>query len=134
MVIIFLMADVYVWNIKRVKNMQFYTLKKFGAWVFLLIDEKIYLVSNCHVKKLLWNLSFFSFKKKFIILFCPSWLFFIIKKNEKFMRIIIFFYFLRLNVAIYVLKKCKVEIINPSQNNPNTLKPKTPFIIKKLKI
>ena len=27
--------------------------KNVGAWGFLLIDEKMYLVSHCHVKKLL---------------------------------------------------------------------------------
>ena len=53
------MADVYVWKSKSVKNMQDYTQKKFGAWGFLLMDERMYLVSHCHVKKLLQNLSYF---------------------------------------------------------------------------
>ena len=33
--------------------MQGYTQKKFGAWGLLLMDEKMFLVSHFHVKKLL---------------------------------------------------------------------------------
>ena len=33
--------------------MQDHTETNFGAWGFLLIDEKMNLVSHCHVKKLL---------------------------------------------------------------------------------
>ena len=48
------MADIYVLKSKRVRNMQEYTQRKnFGARGFLLIDEKIYLVSHCHEGKLL---------------------------------------------------------------------------------
>ena len=32
--------------------MQDYTQKQFGALGFLLIDEKMYLVRHCHVKKI----------------------------------------------------------------------------------
>ena len=35
-----------------------------------------------------------------------------------------FQFFFGLNVAKYVLKNCKVEIINPLQNKPNTAKTK----------
>ena len=49
------MADVNVWKSKSVQNMQEYTQKNVGPWGFLLIDEKMYVVSHCHVKKLLWN-------------------------------------------------------------------------------
>ena len=50
----FLMADIHFFKSKRVKNMQDYThQKKLGAWKFLLIDEKMYLISHCHEKKLL---------------------------------------------------------------------------------
>ena len=31
--------------------MQEYTQQKFGPWGSFLIDEKMYLVSHCHVKK-----------------------------------------------------------------------------------
>ena len=34
-------------------------LKKIGAWGFLLMDDKMYLFSHCHVKKMLQNLSYF---------------------------------------------------------------------------
>ena len=40
------------------------------------------------------------------------------------MRIHIFQFFARLNVAKYVLKNCKIELINPLQNKPNTAKTK----------
>ena len=47
------MADVYVSKSKRDKNMKDNAHNFFGAWGFLLIDVKVYLVSQCHVKKLL---------------------------------------------------------------------------------
>ena len=35
----------------------------FGAFGFLLMDEKVYLVSQCHVKKITVKLSYFFFNK-----------------------------------------------------------------------
>ena len=56
----FLMADIYVSKSKSDENMQDYTQQKnVAAWGFLLIDEIVYLVSQCHVQKKLRNLSYF---------------------------------------------------------------------------
>ena len=57
------------------------------------------------------------FKNKYIF-FQEFWLFFNTKKLTY--MIIHIFHSLRLNVAKYVLKNRKVQIINPSRNKPNT--------------
>ena len=61
--------------------MQDYT--KFGAWGFLQIDEEMYLVSHCHLKKVAVKFYIFFFNKYsflFNFFICD---FFLIKKTKK---------------------------------------------------
>ena len=96
----------------------------FGAWGFLLIVEKVYLVSQCHVKKIAMKFVKKKFQQiVFSFFFHELWLCFVIQKTKNLWGFI-FFIFLRLNVAKYVLKNCKVEIINPLQNKSNAAKTK----------
>ena len=52
-ILTFLMAGVYVSKSERVKICKTILQKIFGAWGCLSIEEKMYLVSRCHVKQLL---------------------------------------------------------------------------------
>ena len=44
--------------------------QKFGPWRFLFIDEKMYLVSHCHVKKNAVKFDIFVFDNLFYVSFC----------------------------------------------------------------
>ena len=57
--------------------MQDYTQQKIEALGFLLIDEKMYLASHCHVKKIA-----VKFEKKFPFFFYLLVVFFFIQKTE----------------------------------------------------
>ena len=62
--------------------MQDYTHNFFGTWGFLLIEEKVYLVSHCHVKKALKIVIFF-FQQIFVNFFFFSLIFFFKYKQLK---------------------------------------------------
>ena len=85
-------------------------------------------------KKIAVKFDIYFFNKYSFIIFISLLLFFYTKKL-KFMRINIFFIFVRLNLADYVLKtiaKLKYSIRHEINQIPP--KPKTPFTSKKLKI
>ena len=82
--------------------MQYYTPKTIGAWGCLYIEEKLYLVSHCHVKKIAVKRVIFS--TNIFIIFLLGLVFFI-QKTTKINEDSYFSVFLRLNVAKYVLKK-----------------------------
>ena len=91
----------------------------FGAWGFLLIDDILYLVRNCHVRKLLWNMSYF-FQQIFLFIFfnCYCFFFSFFLQNGENLWGFIFFIFK------YVLKNRKLEIIILVRKKPNNAKTK----------
>ena len=76
--------------------------KKFGAWKCLYLDEEMYLVSHCHVKKIAVKFDILVFNKYFFYYFYFIVIIFLIKKSKIYKDS--YFHFLRLNVGKYVLK------------------------------
>ena len=66
----------------RLKICQTILQQKFGAWGCLQIEEKMYLVSNCHVKKIAVKFVLFFFNKYFLIFLFSCNCFILYKKTE----------------------------------------------------
>ena len=98
------MAGVYVWKSERVKNMQYYTPKKFWSLGMFINWGKNVFSQPLPCKKIAMKFVIFFFNKYFLIFLFSCDCFFVYKKL-KIYEDSYFSVFLRLNVAKYVLKK-----------------------------
>ena len=117
------MADIYVWKSKRDENMQDYTQTFF--WSFRL---SIYLCKSVFsqpvpCKKNGCEDFHIFFQEIFFYYFFLLFTIFLIQKTENVWGFILLM-FLRLNVAIYVLKKLQSWNNQSVTNKPNTAKTK----------